>query len=147
MAAPLVAICAVAPEACVVAGGVIIIGGGVIVLTAPDSDVANGITDVYEDAKGALSKDPGCGGGGGKGDKNVEGSPASNLPKRVTDDFEFIAGRLKKYHGITREQASKRLHRIKKENGMGGADNVVFDRTGGVYNPKTGEKIGMLTEK
>jgi len=41
---------------------------------------------------------------------------------------------LEKFHGIAPEVASKRLHKLKKSGGMGGADNVTIGRTGDVYN-------------
>jgi hypothetical protein len=37
-------------------------------------------------------------------------------------------------------------HKIKQENGLGGADNVILDYTGNVYSPKTLELLGSLTE-
>ena len=50
------------------------------------------------------------------------------------------------YHGVTRVVASNRLHRIKASEGLGPADNVVFGRTGDVYDELTGEFIGSLTD-
>ena len=42
--------------------------------------------------------------------------------------------------------ASERLHQIKAAAGRGAADNVLFDLSGGVYDPVTGTWLGSLTE-
>jgi hypothetical protein len=42
--------------------------------------------------------------------------------------------------------ASERLRRIKMAYSLGGADNVVFDRTGNVFDPRSGDLLGSLTE-
>ena len=65
---------------------------------------------------------------------------------RFTKDENVVFKRLKKYHGIDSNIASKRLHDIKYSTGRGGADNVVFDLTGNVYDPNTGELLGSLTQ-
>jgi hypothetical protein len=64
----------------------------------------------------------------------------------TTTDEKEIFRRLERFHGIGRTLASDRLHRIKKEAGRGAADNVLFDLTGGVYDPDTRERLGGLTE-
>jgi hypothetical protein len=53
---------------------------------------------------------------------------------------------LEKYHGISEVLASRRLHQIKAAAGLGPADNVLIDRTGGVWNNVTREFLGSLTE-
>jgi hypothetical protein len=53
---------------------------------------------------------------------------------------------LEKYHGIAPTTASNRLHEIKDRCGYGAADNVIFDRTGNLYDPETLGWIGSLTE-
>lgn len=53
---------------------------------------------------------------------------------------------LKKYHGIDPTVASNRLHKIKQRAGLGAADEVVIGRTGDVYNARTGERLGSLTD-
>lgn len=63
----------------------------------------------------------------------------------TTHDFEYAAGLLQKYCGISRELASKRLHILKEEVGKGGDDNVRFDRSGNVFDPETGDLLGSLT--
>ncbi|NJN61637.1 MAG: hypothetical protein HC795_09040 [Coleofasciculaceae cyanobacterium RL_1_1] len=65
---------------------------------------------------------------------------------RVTTEFETIANHLRKYCGIGRMLSSKRLHQIKLNHGLGGADNVVFDFSGGIYNRDSREFLGSLTE-
>jgi RHS repeat-associated protein len=64
----------------------------------------------------------------------------------VTSNYDQVAWRLAQYHGIPPHIASARLHAIKSANGLGGADNVVFDFTGNVWNPRTGEYLGSLTQ-
>lgn len=64
---------------------------------------------------------------------------------RTTTDFEAIANHLNKFCGISPELTSKRLHKLKMVYGLGGADNVTFDFSGGVYNSSTGELLGSLT--
>lgn len=68
------------------------------------------------------------------------------LPKnaRIIKNPETIFKRLEKFHGVDPNVASKRLHDIKYATGRGGADNVIFDRTGGVYDPETRELLGNL---
>ena len=64
---------------------------------------------------------------------------------RTTTNFEAIAIHLNKFCGISRELSSKRLHRLKEIYSLGGADNVIFDFSGGVYNSITEELLGSLT--
>ncbi|AFY60198.1 hypothetical protein [Synechococcus sp. PCC 6312] len=64
---------------------------------------------------------------------------------RTTTSFEAIVSHLNKFCGISRDLTSKRLHTIKTIHGLGGADNVTFDFSGGVYNSTTGELLGSLT--
>lgn len=65
---------------------------------------------------------------------------------RSTNSFDEISKRLSGNHGIDRPLASERLHDIKQASGLGGADNVLFDLTGGVYDPVTRELLGSLTQ-
>jgi len=69
----------------------------------------------------------------------------TNAGRRLSD-FDTVAKHLQKHHGIDPKLASQRLHDIKKATGRGGADNVIFDMTGNVFDPKTGERLGSLTE-
>jgi len=64
---------------------------------------------------------------------------------RTTTNYEAIASHLNRYCGISPELSSKRLHRLKEAYNLGGADNVTFDFSGGVYNSITGELLGSLT--
>ena len=70
-----------------------------------------------------------------------------SLPKnaRTTNNFNEVSRHLNKHHGVDPNDASARLHRIKNQHGMGGADNLIFDYTGGVYDPTTSVRIGSLT--
>jgi RHS repeat-associated protein len=61
--------------------------------------------------------------------------------KNVTELFR----RLQEHHGIDPNLASERLHKIKSIAGLGPADNVIFDLTGGVYHPTTLTFLGSLT--
>ena len=72
----------------------------------------------------------------------------NGLPKnaRLSSNVDNVFGRLLRNHGIDRNLASQRLHQLKKSNGFGGADNVVFDMTSNVFNPSTGELMGSLTQ-
>lgn len=65
---------------------------------------------------------------------------------RSTKSFDYIADRLDEFHGINRTTASERLHQIKYEVGRGPADDVLFDLTGNVYDPRTRELLGSLTQ-
>lgn len=67
-------------------------------------------------------------------------------PAKTTKEIEDVFKHLEEHHGIDRKLASERLHKIKQENGLGGADNVILDYTGNVYSPQTLELVGSLTE-
>jgi hypothetical protein len=64
---------------------------------------------------------------------------------RTTTNFDAIASHLERFCGIHRKLSSKRLHALKALHGLGGADNVTFDFSGGVYNSSTGTLLGSLT--
>lgn len=72
----------------------------------------------------------------------------NGLPKnaRLSSNVDDVFARLSRNHGIDPKLASDRLHQIKPANGFGPADNVVFDMTGNVFNPSTGELMGSLTQ-
>jgi len=82
-----------------------------------------------------------------KGPVRTHSCPSS-LPKRAwsTKDKKQGFAHLKNKHGINPHLASDRLHAIKKASGRGPADNVLFDRTGGVYDPVTRGWLGSLTQ-
>jgi hypothetical protein len=65
---------------------------------------------------------------------------------RTTSNFDWVASRLEQYHGIDPILASERLHAIQEAFGLGSADNILFDRTGNVFDGVTGEYLGSLTE-
>ena len=65
---------------------------------------------------------------------------------RTTSNFDWISSRLARYHGIDPVLASERLHEIKEAAGLGPADNVLFDRTGNVFDRVSGDLLGSLTE-
>lgn len=108
---------------------------------------------IAEIAAGALELAAGCGASGGMGAnapgiaKNLS-SAARTLPSnaRSTTNAQEVFRRLQKFNGISPELASDRLHAIKSAMGFGGADNVLFDLSGGVYHPTTRLFLGSLTE-
>jgi hypothetical protein len=59
---------------------------------------------------------------------------------------QAVFDHLADYHRIDRILASDRLHDIKEKSGRSPNANVVFDATGGVYDPFTFEWLGSLTE-
>lgn len=78
------------------------------------------------------------------GDTELQG--AISRGARTTSSWDDIARRLQANHAISPELASQRLHALKQSNGLGGADNVVFDRTGNVFDPRSGDLLGSLTQ-
>jgi RHS repeat-associated protein len=64
----------------------------------------------------------------------------------TTRSVEYAYQRLKKHQGISTEVANTRLHNIKTNANLGPADNVIFDSTGGVFSPQTGQKIRILSD-
>jgi hypothetical protein len=79
------------------------------------------------------------------------GASRNDVPKQpdnaqtITDN-KTVFNQLKKHHGIDPKIASERLHEIKRISGRGPADNVIFDKTGNVYDPVTKEWLGSLTQ-
>jgi hypothetical protein len=53
---------------------------------------------------------------------------------------------LERFHGIAPALASERLHIIKEKLGYKADDNVIFDFTGNVFDPRTLELLGSMTE-
>jgi hypothetical protein len=76
----------------------------------------------------------------------IPGGGEAKFGFKVTKSWKEITARLEKHHGIDPLLAKARLHVIKPGAGRGGEDNVVFDLTGNIYNPKTGELLGSLTQ-
>ena len=72
---------------------------------------------------------------------------ADKLPEHAKrfSSAQALYQHLKEYHGISEATASERLHRIKQQCGSGAADNLVFGRTGDLYDPVTLEWVGSLT--
>jgi hypothetical protein len=61
--------------------------------------------------------------------------------------IDLIARHLRDNHGVSRSQFRERLHRIKQGAQMEAADDVIFGRTGDVYDSRTDELIGNLCAK
>ncbi len=80
----------------------------------------------------------------------ANGLPIYNIPGRPfrgKDAPQKAFRHLETYHGVDPRVASNRLHKMKEQANLGAADDVVMGRTGDVYNAKTGERIGSLTDK
>lgn len=73
---------------------------------------------------------------------------APKLPSnaRRTADEQEVYRRLAKFHGIDDTTARHRLHVIKKKSGRAPNDDVLFDLTGGVYDPVSLDLLGSMTE-
>jgi hypothetical protein len=54
---------------------------------------------------------------------------------------------LAEHHGVSRGDASDRLHAIKSQHGVGAAERIVIGRTGCVYRESDGEWLGSLTAR
>lgn len=67
-------------------------------------------------------------------------------PFRGKNAPEAACRHLSKYHGIDPNVASNRLHKLKQSAGLGPADDVIIGRTGNVYDARTGERLGSLTD-
>ena len=74
------------------------------------------------------------------GDETLPGGAGTH----PTPDDAF--DHMEKFHGIPRGKASDRLHDAKRRAGLRGDDDVVIDRTGNIYDARTGRKIGSLGE-
>jgi hypothetical protein len=61
---------------------------------------------------------------------------------RVTDNFDDVAQRLETNNGLDRQEASDELHAIKAQ--LEGNRDVLFTRSGGVYDSISGEHLGDL---
>ena len=66
-------------------------------------------------------------------------------PFRGPDAPKDAFAHLKKNHGLDPAVANNRLHVIKRDAGVGAADDVVIGRTGDVYDARTGELLDTLT--
>ncbi len=66
-------------------------------------------------------------------------------PFRGEDAPERAYRHLQRYHGVDPGEASDRLHAIKQRHGLGAAERVVIEKTGGVLPESSGELLGSLT--
>ena len=71
----------------------------------------------------------------------IPGRPFSgkNAPTKAYEHLE-------KFHGLDPKVASNRLHVLKKQGGLRASDDVAIGRTGDVFNERTGERLGSLTD-
>ncbi len=117
------------------------VGGAVLLNPTPTGgpgDTPENPGDVGNGSGQAPSPEPAAAAGGaGK----IPGHPYRG-PNAARDAFQH----LEKFHATDPHVASERLHAIKEAAGLGPADNAIIGRTGDVYNPYTGEKIGSLTQ-
>jgi RHS repeat-associated protein len=125
-----------------VAPGVGTIGGGAggAAIGATIGSVGGGIAGGIAGYAASNALCSSGGGGGGGGGNDIPGRPYTGK-NAAREAFKH----LEKYHGISPEVASERLHEIKAAAGLGAADDVAIGRTGDVYNAANGEWIGSLT--
>jgi RHS repeat-associated protein len=115
--------------------------GGTSGFVLLSSQPAGGGKELQFEKEAREHKHPEPAAAAGSAGSRIPGHPFTG-PNAARDAFKHLA----KYHGIDPTVASERLHQIKQSAGLGAADNVVIGRTGDVYNPYTGERIGSLTE-
>lgn len=88
------------------------------------------------------------GAGFGLGTPRVNQAPdIPGNPFRGADAPAQAYRQLERFHGVDPHTAGNRLHALKRKGGLGGADDVVIGRTGDVYNARTQECLGSLTNK
>jgi hypothetical protein len=68
-------------------------------------------------------------------------------PFRGTDAPVRAFAHLAAHHGVPPRAASDRLHAMKQRHGVGAAEDVVIERTGGVFRETPVEWLGTLTAK
>jgi RHS repeat-associated protein len=74
--------------------------------------------------------------------------PRLTLPKnaRTFQNVDDLYKHLEKYHGIDPRLASERLHQIKDAWDIAPDAKLLFDKTGGIWDPATRDFYGSLTE-
>lgn len=94
-----------------------------------------GIHTYYVDFDGAhvLVHNSGC--------TNLADLPAD---ARLIPDADEAFGHLDRFHGLSTDVASARLHDIKRTIGLPGDFDVLFGPTGDVWNPVSGDLLGNL---
>jgi hypothetical protein len=73
--------------------------------------------------------------------------PIPGRPFRGQNAPELAYSHLARFHGVSRGDASDRLHAIKSRHGIGPTERVVIERTGGVYRDGDVELLGSLTAR
>jgi RHS repeat-associated protein len=76
----------------------------------------------------------------------AERVPVPGNPFRGPDAAQRAFAHLQRFSGLDPAVASNRLHRIKAAFGLRPAENAIIGRTGDVYHPYTGERLGSLTD-
>ena len=123
------------------AGVGVAVYGGTVVVSGAVQAVGN-IVELDYIIQQANSSSGNSGAGGSSGGSGNNNKLPDNA--RTTNDADEIFRRLEKYHGVDPNVVSQRLHEIKSLSGRGGANNVIFDMTGGVWDPITREFLGSL---
>ncbi len=131
--------------------------------------IANGATAVWNSVFGgsdnasSSSNDEGCaapsgangpegpaGAGESTGSIGTDGPEAAadipGNPYRGADAVDRWWEEQGRPRGISRGEVSDRIHDIKEGADLGPTDDVVIGRTGDVYDARTGERIGSLTQ-
>jgi RHS repeat-associated protein len=136
-----------APELCVGPQVVACAGAGTAVVCASSSWCRGAVSDVFHGIFGG-------------GDDSTDEASEEGPPPDMGEEKECIPGNPYKgtgapdawwkeqgeERGITRGEVSDRLHDIKNRAGLGPTDDVAIGKTGDVYDERTGEWIGSLTQ-
>ncbi len=122
----------------------------------PEGGALQETVNLALDALVVAGGNPLAGGAGGLlARSGLKGQPARSAAKNLKDlpadafthgDADLAFKRLERFQKVDPNVASDRLHTINDANNLGGADNVIFDATSGVFHPETGEYPGTLTQ-
>lgn len=77
----------------------------------------------------------------------LENSPEGHGAKGIIFSGKKVTGALADALGIARRDLGKRIEKIKKVGGLGGADNVNIDATGNVIDKRNDEIIGNVYDE
>jgi hypothetical protein len=106
------------------------------------------LTNVALDGVGLLPLVPSAGmirriGDLAEGAKKIHGRVHFRGPSGPAEAYKH----LEKFHGVDPNDASLRLHKLKEAGGLRPNDDVVIGATGDVYNARTGDRLGSLTDR
>jgi hypothetical protein len=77
----------------------------------------------------------------------LENSPEGRGAKGIIFSGKKVTGALSEALGIARRDLGKRIEKIKKAGGLGGADNVNIDAAGNVLDKRNDEIIGNVYDE